>query len=143
MAFVNERIPDVEKENFGFSVFTQPDGSKPTLSRWTIDRERNAFLVLTHTEGGGYEGTQPTEHYVLSWNGNLIRFAGDAKSSGSMEAGQMMSWRVHHMVIPSTLENKWEMVLQLIREALDAKGWLYDRDCLVAVNVEFDLSSSR
>lgn len=142
MTFVNEHIPETEKEKFTFPVFTRPDGSKPTLSWWTIDRERNAFLVITNILGGGYEGTPETHYYVLSWNGNLIRFAGDPQTSGSMETGQVMSWRLHHLVIPPALQNSQKEVLQLIREALDAKDWPYRRSSFVTLNIEFDLSSS-
>lgn len=142
MTFINELIPEEEKKKFTFPVSTRADGSKPTLWKWTIDRERNAFLVATRTEGGGYEGTQLTEHYVLSWNDNLIRFAGDPQTSGSMETGQVMAWRVHQLVIPSVLQQKQEEVLQLIREALDSKDWPYRRGSFVAMNIEFDFSSS-
>jgi len=57
----------------------------------------------------------------------------------------VMSWRIHQLDIPVSLklEQKEKEVLQLIGEALDALGWLYDRDCLFEVNVNFDLSSSR
>jgi len=53
MAFVNELIPEELKENFPFKVVTAPDGSKPTLWKWTIDRERDAFLVVVDILGGG------------------------------------------------------------------------------------------
>ena len=143
MTFVNELIPESEKEKFTFSVQTAYDGSKPTLWKWTIDREKGVFLVLTKSEGGAYEGTQVTEHYVLNWKGNLIHFAGAPVVSGSIETGQVMSWRVHHLVIPSALIGRQEEVMNLIREALDAMGWLYRRERVAAVNVDFDLCSSR
>lgn len=143
MAFVNEKIPEAEKEKFTFPVVTDPDGFKPTLWKWTIDREQEAFLVFTRSEGGGYEGTQLTWHCVLNWKGELIHFAADPILGGHVDAGQIMVWRVYHVQIPSTLQSKREAVLQLIREALDAVGYVYDREHYVAVNITFDRPAFR
>lgn len=52
MAFVNELIPEELKSKFPFPVKTRPDGSKPTLWKWTIDRQRDAYLVVTESVGG-------------------------------------------------------------------------------------------
>jgi hypothetical protein len=137
MAFVNELIPEEQKAKFPFPVSTRPDGSKPTLWKWTIDRERDAYLVLINAGGGGHVGTPLTEYYILNWRGELIRFVGEPQVSGTKETGQVLSWRVYSLVISSTLEERKEEVLQLIRDALDAMGLLYKRDRVVAVNVEF------
>lgn len=118
MVFVNELIPESEKETFTFPVDTRPGGHKPTLWKWTLDRSRNAFLAHTHTFGGGAEGTQETQSYVLSWNGNLVHFRGDPSLSGTKATGLILSWRVHGIVIPPALQNQTEAVMQLIREAL-------------------------
>lgn len=140
MAFINEIFPEERKNKFTFSVSTRPDGSKPTLWKWTIDRERDAFLVLTKTEGGSYEGTQRTEHYVLSWNGELVHFSGEAAVSSTTRTDQIISWRVHRLTVPPRLAEYRNEVFQLVREALDAMGWLYRRERVVAVKVDFDSS---
>lgn len=142
MAFVNELIPEAEKEKFTFPVDTRAGGYKPTLWKWTVDRNRDVFLVHTHTLGGGAEGTQETQSFVLSWKGDLIHFDGDPNVSGTKETGQVLSWRVHNLVIPSLLQNKPGEVTQLIREALDTMGLLYKRERVATVEVRFDLSSS-
>jgi hypothetical protein len=143
MAFVNELIPDAKKEEFTFPADTRLGGYKPTLWKWTVDWDRDVFLVNTHNFGGGAEGTQETQNYVMNWGGNLIHFSGTPSLSGSKGSGQVMSWRVHNLVTPPSLQNKTEEVMQLIREALDAMGLLYKRERVAIVNVEFDLSSSR
>ena len=79
---------------------------------------------------------------MLSWKGDLIHFAGDPVLSDSAETGQVLSWQVHHLVIPPALESRKEEVLQLIREALDAMGLLYKRERVAAVRIKFDLSTS-
>jgi len=136
MAFINELIPEEQKDKFTFSVKTYRDGSKPTLWKWTIDRERDAFLVHTNTFGGGYEGTPEEECYVLSWHNELIYFQADPSGVGKEE----YTYVVHHLKIPTVLEEQKEEVMELIREALDAKGNTYLRDHLEVVHVKFDFS---
>jgi len=138
MAFVNELIPEAEKEKFTFPVRTELDGSKPTLYKWTIDKEKDVFLVVVNAGGGGHLGSPVIEHYVLNWKGNLIRFVGEQQLGGSKDTGITLSWKVHQLDIPSSLIARKEDVLELIREALDAQGWLYDRSRVVSVNTEFD-----
>lgn len=58
MGFINERIPEEEKKKFTFPVMTSPSGRQPTLNKWTIDREREAFLVLANAGGGGIKVLQ-------------------------------------------------------------------------------------
>lgn len=137
MAFMNERIPEEEKAKFTFPVYTQPDGSKPTLWKWTIDRERHAFLVITHIVGGGYSGTDPEEHFVLSWNGQLIRFSGQYKIGGSRGEGYALTWRLSAVEIPAAIEERRPEVLALVTEALGTKGRFFNSSNLISVNVEF------
>lgn len=143
MSFVNELIPEAEKEKFAFPVFTRPDGSKPTLWKWTIDRERAAFLVFTRSEGGGYEGTPLTKHFVLSWNGFLINLSAEPLGASRSGAGIVMSWQIHSLNLPAALQDRKDEVIHLIKESFSAMGDIYDGDQYEAVNVELDLSSSR
>jgi hypothetical protein len=131
MAFVNELIPEGQKDKFPFAVYTAHDGSKPTLYKWTIDQERKSYLVKVREEGGGY---------VLSWKGELVHFQCDPYSSGSKASGRELSLRVYHLTLPTALQDQEEEVQQLIREALDARGWLYDRHSYATVNIKFELS---
>ena len=137
MAFVNELIPEEKKDKFPFPVKTNPDGLKPTLWKWTIDREQDAYLVVTNVLGGGYEGTPPDYYYVLNWGGDLVSFAAEEQLSGSKESGAVLTWKVHRLEVPAALQEKRVEVLQLIREALDVQGRFYNRNHLMAVNVQF------
>jgi hypothetical protein len=138
MAFVNELIPEDEKEKFTFTVSTRLDGSRPTLWKWTTDKERNVFLVLRNVVGGAYEGTQETEHYVLSWNGDLIFFDGEPAVSQKGQEKPTLTWHITKLDFPSRLQNQREEVIKLISEALDAQGLLYSRERVKAVRVNFD-----
>lgn len=139
MAFVNELIPEAEKAKFTFPVSISPfDGSKPTLWKWTIDRERDAYLVVTDVKGGGYSGTQPDYYYVLCWKGEQIFFAARKQMSGSKEDGFVLTWQMHRLEIPPQLQGREDEVIRLIQEALDERGEFCDRAGLAAVNVWFD-----
>lgn len=137
MAFVNELIPEEQKDKFPFPVFTRPDGSKPTLWKWTIDRERNAYLVVTNVLGGGYEGTHQDEYYVLNWEGELISFAAEQHLAINTQEGDVLTWKIHRLDVPPSLEERRDQVLQLIWESLDVQGLLYNRSRVSAVNVQF------
>lgn len=142
MAFVNELIPEAEKEKFTFPVHSNKDGSKPTLWKWTIDRERDAFLVMTNKGGGGYDGSPNREYFVLSWKDQLVHFGGDRQITGNDTLGLSLWWKIHYLSIPESLKSCKEEVLQLIQEALDEMGLLYRRDRVVMVKVDFSSSSS-
>jgi hypothetical protein len=139
MGFVNEKIPETEKDRLPFKVDTSPNGYKPTLWKWTIDRDRGACVVHSSSFGGGYDGTQKTEIYVMIWRDNLVRFAGDPTFSADRKT---MNWNVHELVIPECLTEEEGEVRKLIREALDTIGFLYNRDFLDNVNVEFVASAT-
>jgi hypothetical protein len=145
MAFVNEKFPLSEKARIDELVASRPPlvRAPGLMSWWTVDRERDVFLVLIGKEGGMPEGTPEIQHYVLSWRGNLVHFAGDSKHNCNPKNGLMISWRIHRLNIPLSLNEKKEEVRQLICEALDALGWLYNRNRVESINVEFDLPSSK
>lgn len=142
MAFVNELIPEEEKERFSFPVSERRDGSKPTLWKWTVDRDRDAFLVFTNAEGGGYEGTQLTKHFVLSWKGKLVTLCADPLPALRNDAGVIKPWRIHKLRIPLVLHSQREEVIQLIREAFSTMGDVYDGEQYASVIVEINGAES-
>jgi len=143
MAFVNEKIPAAEIEKFGV-VDTAPDGTKTVLSsKWTIDRERGAVIAYKSKVGGPYEGTQVTEYYTLHWEGEQISIAADPGPTTFPAEGSVMTWRIHDLRIPASLQDRTPEIQQLVRDAFVAKGDGYSGEQFAAVHVEFDLSSSR
>lgn len=142
MAFVNELIPEEQKDKFPFPVQIGYDGSKPTLYMWTIDRERDVFLVRVREVGGGYEGTPVTTHFIMSWHGNLISIAADRVGVTEDENGVVLTWRVHRLVIPPGLQEQREAVVSLIKEAFATMGDIYDGEQYAAVNIDFKITST-
>ena len=137
MAFINERIPEEEKEKFTFEVTTRPDGSKPTLYKWTIDRERNAFLLTTKKSGGDAGGSETITYFVLVWNSHVVQFSGSYERSRDNAGKITQNWNIENLEIPSSISDLKEEIVRLIRDALDVRGVLYSRKNIdyVIVNI--------
>jgi len=139
MAFVVEKIPQEELSSPNQKLI----GFNPALSsRWAIDRERDAFIVLNRTLGGAYDGTQVTDFYTLCWKGELIRIVADPLPKTYTERGAIMSWRVHGMSLPESLLDRKEYILQLVKDAFTAIGEAFNGQRFIGVNVEFEPTSS-
>ena len=147
MAFVNEKYPSEEKARIDALVETRPPLTRsPGLSSWwTVDRDRDACLVFIGSEGGAYEGTPETEHYVLVIGEHEIRFAGRYQVQGQLRNGepQVIAWNISQFSIPSDLASQREEVLALVREALDTLGLHYSRRNVASVIVNFDSALTR
>ena len=76
MAFVNEEIPEAEKPKADPTVMSIQGWRGSIDSRWTIDRERNIFMVGI---GGG--GPERPLLYALSLSGEIVRFRAGALST--------------------------------------------------------------
>jgi hypothetical protein len=74
MAFVNEAVPEEQKSKFDSKIFFNPFSFNEPIRpfRWTIDRERDVFLI--YLGGGGRSRRDP----------NYLRLAGRATSSSLM-----------------------------------------------------------
>lgn len=138
MAFVNETLTEQDKAwfaSFNFrSVFSTRDPI-PAPRKWTIDRDRDAVLI--GLEGQGFEGRDvPPTFMVLIWAGQVIHIQAFSRGEGSNEKGTEKWWRLTHIGIPKALERQAETVLQLIREALDARSTGFRRDIVKAVHIQ-------
>ncbi|PPD33590.1 MAG: hypothetical protein CTY19_07540 [Methylomonas sp.] len=134
MSFVVEKIPQEElarpdADQIGFNL--------KLSTRWAVDHDRDAFIVLNRAEGGAYEGTQITDYYTLSWNNELIHIAADPLPKTFKEQGAVMSWRVHKLTLPEALQTQKDEVLQLIRDAFGAIGEFFNGKRFISVDVEF------
>ncbi|WP_029146655.1 hypothetical protein [Methylophilus sp. 5] len=135
--FVTEKMPEDAKVNLPFDVVVEADGSKPTLWRWAVDKERDAYIILAGTAGGAYEGTDKTEYYILNWQGHLISISADPLGRTYGESGTSMHWRINEIFTPETLKANKEDVMFLVKDAFRAIGEFFDGGKFVAVNIEF------
>jgi hypothetical protein len=67
MTFINEYIPDDDKKKHNIT----PDSNfyLAGIESWTVDRERNMFLM--RRTGGGAEG-YPIHHWAFYWRGHML-----------------------------------------------------------------------
>jgi hypothetical protein len=140
--FINEDIPDPDLKNFDVSslknIFGKPFKFEPFgKPKWTVDRERNAFLLYVGGGGGDHLGTPREETHALWWNGDVASFTGDLIVTQD-ESGKVLTWDRPRLHLPDHLKSRRDEFLALVREALDAKGWGYDRACLNAVVVDLE-----
>jgi hypothetical protein len=138
MTFVSEKIPEEVKDKFTFDVRMSNSGKKLTLSRWVIDRDRDAFLVHTHSWGGGFEGTQQTEYCILCWKGNEIKLSVEMTAKGNRDVGRHLSWRIFDVRIPASLKTERDEVLGLIKEAIKAKDWPINTEGFDSININLE-----
>lgn len=142
MTFKNEKMPEEAKGKLSIDVSTRPNGSTPTLSKWTVNREMNAFLILVRTEGGAYEGTPLTRYYALSWNDQIIPMKAFASDPTRTEKGIEMTWSVEKVRIPKQLVDKKAEVINLIESAFSVLGRSYNGDQYAEVKVEIELADN-
>lgn len=135
MAFVNEKIVGADREILNSFNLKSPFTNKPLESReWTIDRERDVFLV-----GLGGQGTYNSEipmYYALVWKKGTIIMETFSEGIGSFTTGTEMHQKITKIEAPESLLTDKDEMLQIIKEAFDGKGVAGRRDCVT--NVIFD-----
>lgn len=141
MAFVNEEIPESDKPKVDPTVMSiQGWRSDSISSRWTIDRERDIFMVWI-----GGSGPEIPIIYALSFGGEIVRFrAGRLMSpiNGDKKNGYDLEWWVFDFNIPESLQSRSEEIMQLIAEAKAAEksGSPYDMDSIKSVKTHFNVN---
>ncbi len=72
MAFVNEELTKQDKAFIASFKFTRPIGQIHDFaeipSSWTVDRERNMFLICLGGQGYRYSEECPPDYYHLSFS---------------------------------------------------------------------------
>ena len=137
MAFTNETSPDADRPRYESFGFMSPfNGDLVPPSKWTIDRERDIFLVSLGGQGG--EQSEIPEFFALVWKGSPIGFRAFHKGRGDYQSGAELWWKIFRVGVPKPVEGDRSKILDFIREAVDARGSGYRRDHVTAVNIEID-----
>lgn len=134
MGFINERISEADKARINWSKFKAWPFSTPSQpSWWTIDREKDVFLVML--EGRGPDGERP-ETYALVWKGNVIRFEADVSGQGVGKFWETVFWKLRSVDIQAHLQQSKEEILDDLKAAIDAHGRFFDREHIKCVHIE-------
>ena len=140
MSFVNEEMSDADHAKYIgdslniYSYVPKGPGSK-RLIHWTIDRERNVFLVGL----GGGAGPFP-ERFALVWNGEIVSLecSSRRRRDERIPTALAVDYRVLGIYLTPALMNRREELLALVREALDAYGNIGDRTNVETVTVAIE-----
>ncbi len=126
MSFVNEFVPEDQKDKFDPEVFNLGPAFPPVRPyRWVIDRERNIFLILTGRQGSGGgdgDGYIPPEFFTFSFQKQLIKFEAEITASRSKDGGWALNWFVINLKIPPSLQPKREDILKELIDAIKTHG---------------------
>ena len=140
MAFVNEEIPEADKAKVDPTVMSIQGWRGSIDSRWTIDRERNIFMVGI---GGG--GPERQLLYALSFDGEIVRFRAGRLATpinGNKANGYDLEWWVFDFNIPECLQSRHEEIVKIIEEAIlsGRDGSPYDMDSIKSVKTHFNVN---
>jgi len=120
MAFTQEPIPEDFKKIFDFSIFHNELGRPFELpnwegQRWTIDKDRDAFLIPTGGGAGAHLGCPRSDWFGFWWKGDVVHFHADQVYS---EDGCVFTWANGFLELPVNLEARRTEIFTLIQEAL-------------------------
>ncbi|MBK6639341.1 MAG: hypothetical protein IPH08_00100 [Rhodocyclaceae bacterium] len=125
MAFVNEKISEQDWEwvaklvNYEcIKAISRWIHKFHIPSFWTVDRERNAFLIQLGG-GGSPDDIGRMPYAVLILDGQVIVFNVVRRGTGDGTVGRHVIDEVHELIVPSVLELRREGIKQLLREALE------------------------
>lgn len=123
MAFVNEFVAAEDKAKYDWQTMPKPGpvqevGMRPP-SYWTIDRERNVFLIRTYR---GREEDSDLCHFLFWWRGTPMPLHIRQEISGPKST----NW---HLIgySPEFME-KYEAAAPALRDALRVYGFSGDPD---------------
>jgi hypothetical protein len=140
MSFRSEEISDADHEKYKCASlaayrFGGRDSDCVRFANWTIDRERNSFLVFL---GGGI-GPFP-ERFALVWNGEIVvlECSSRRRRDEGIPTAVAVDYRVLGIYLTPALMNRREELLALVREALDAYGNIGDRTNVETVTVTIE-----
>lgn len=137
MAFVNEAISEADMDIFNSYKLESPFTANLLIEpyKWTIDRERDVFLVSLG--GQGREHSEIPEYYALVWKKNIIIMETFSGGVGSASTGVEKWWKITSIKVPESLMQEKDTVMDLIKEAFDAYGSRNRRDCVKKVEFRF------
>jgi hypothetical protein len=138
MPFINERIPEDFKKSFDFSMLKKPSQywtpKDLELFMWTVDRERDAFLLHLKSGGRGLPEEPRHEWYAFYYKGDLLYFDADEVRSTDGN-GTLLTWVRPNIVAAIEPSERRQEVITLFHEALDAMGLLWNRSRIYAVKL--------
>lgn len=140
MSFVNELVPENEKERLRAefpSLQRNVDGTNPTLSRWTVDRENGATFITLEKRSGAYGGTSDAYRFALILGSCVFQIDASPQLIKRDQGPNTLAWDVSRLLAPAGCEGDVALAKQSICSALTARGFNYADNIKIHVEVKF------
>ncbi len=137
MAFVNEYVSAEDKKEIDFSSISARPYGDPKITPvspyiWTIDRERDVFLMWTWH---GHEDAHKDNFFLYWWKGTPL----GVRMDKTLIEPRTLLWRRFGLTCPAHLRAEYDEIVTVLKEALTVYG--FDGDVgenVVSVEVQFD-----
>lgn len=124
MAFVNEKILEIDRELFNSFNLKSPFTRKPLEPfMWTADKEREIYLI--GLGGQGFDEGDVPEYFALIWKRKKITIETFNGGSGSRSTGIEKWWRIIGIKVFESLIPEKDIMIDIIKEAFNAYGSRY------------------
>lgn len=113
MAFINENISEEDKVKY--KIENLSDYKYRHWSSWTIDRDRDCFLLYN-----GMSHDLPFQYFfILYYLGKSTKITVDVKGNGqSPERVNLTNYEVRYVELPDAIKDKKDEIVQIFSEAV-------------------------
>ena len=136
MPFVNEEIITEEDKAYfdSFGIKDPFTGELRKSKEWTIDRERNMFLI--NVAGQGTEYSEIPMYFAFVYKNRVFEIPTFHKSIGDMSTGIEMLWEISIGRPPKELMPELSEIFKYLMEAFTAYGSYYDNRGIKSVKFQ-------
>ena len=136
MAFVNEEIITEEDKAYfnSFGIKDPFTGKLHKSKEWTIDRERNMFLV--DIAGQGTEYSEIPMYYAFVYKNRVLEIPTYSKTIGNRTTGMDMYWEINISRPPKEFMDELSEIFEYLREAFTVYGSYYDNRGIKSVKFQ-------
>lgn len=102
-------------------------------NRRTIDHDMGAYLVY---EGGAGHGGRGSERFTFHWQGEEMPFNAGIEDALDKDGNAIgVNWRFSVIAVPYHMQDQYEEIAEMIKQALGEHG--YDKDGYKTVDVKY------
>ncbi len=118
MAFVNEYASPEDVKIYDLDGINQRFGKDPALRyQWTIDRERNVFLIWMEA---GREEFAARQTFLLWWQGISVFVRLLSATTGTLDSQVTSRWQLQQIDLSPELDAKRTEILETLKDSLVA-----------------------
>ncbi len=122
MAFINEEVSEADAINYDFAKLSRlfHKDEWQLKSWWTIDRDRNIFLICL---GTGREEFCMQHRFLFWWDGVVLDIRLDGTKEGNPFGKIISRWDSLSLGIPTDFPSTRDDLIGTLKEALTVFKW--------------------